>query len=171
MVQKCIAIGLLPDTQNCGLRMRRECRELFPRHRLQRKTLVRDLGMHHGMCVTHVPWCMSVSLTRGAGENVTPAFPAHAQPAILRIWQEAHGYVNSSLPSTQYEVRDLGHLGLGKVLRVFGEALPDQMMTYFRCDPHEQTSVKSNQNKKNPFFQQNAFANIVCKISASFVKP
>ena len=25
-------MGLLPDTQNCGLRMRRECRERFPRH-------------------------------------------------------------------------------------------------------------------------------------------
>ena len=25
--------GLWPDTQNCGLRMRRECRERFPRHR------------------------------------------------------------------------------------------------------------------------------------------
>ena len=26
-------MGLLPDTQNCVLRMRRECRERFPRHR------------------------------------------------------------------------------------------------------------------------------------------
>ena len=26
-------MGLLPDTQHCGLRMRRECRERFPRHR------------------------------------------------------------------------------------------------------------------------------------------
>ena len=25
-------MGLLPDTPNCGLRMRRECRERFPRH-------------------------------------------------------------------------------------------------------------------------------------------
>ena len=29
-----------------------------------------DPGMNHGTCVTHVPWCMSVSLTRGDGENV-----------------------------------------------------------------------------------------------------
>ena len=28
-----LAMGLLPDTQNCGLRMRRECRERFPRRR------------------------------------------------------------------------------------------------------------------------------------------
>ena len=45
-------MGLLPDTQNCELRMRRECQEHFPRHRLQRKPLVSDPGMHHGTCVT-----------------------------------------------------------------------------------------------------------------------
>ena len=37
---------------------------------LQRKPLVSDPGMHHCTCVTHVPWCMSGSLTRGGGENV-----------------------------------------------------------------------------------------------------
>ena len=30
--------------------------------------------MHHGTCVTHVPWCMSGSLNRGGGENV-PRIP------------------------------------------------------------------------------------------------
>ena len=29
------AMDLLPDTKNCGLRMRRECRERFSRHRHQ----------------------------------------------------------------------------------------------------------------------------------------
>ena len=54
---------LLPDKQNCGLRMRRECRgECFPRHWLQRNPLLSDPGMHYGTCVTvHVgianPWC------------------------------------------------------------------------------------------------------------------
>ena len=67
-------MGLLPDTQNCGLHMRQECRKRFPRHRLQRKPSVSDPGMHHGTCVTHVPWCMSGSLTRGAGKNV-PGIP------------------------------------------------------------------------------------------------
>ena len=42
----------------------------FPRHRLKKRLLVSDLGMRHGTCVTHVPWCMSGSLTRGGGENV-----------------------------------------------------------------------------------------------------
>ena len=50
--------------------MRRECRERFPRHWLQRKPLVNGPSLHHGTCVTHVPWCMSGSLTRGDGDNV-----------------------------------------------------------------------------------------------------
>ena len=29
------------------------------------KPLIRNPGMHHGTCVTHVPWCMSGSLTCG----------------------------------------------------------------------------------------------------------
>ena len=67
-------MGLLPDTQNCLLRKRWECRERFARHRLQRKPLVNDPGMHHGTCVTHTPWCMSGTLTHGGGENV-PGIP------------------------------------------------------------------------------------------------
>ena len=65
------SMGLLPDTQNCGMCIRRECLERFPRHRLQRKRLVSDPGMHHDTCATHVAWCLSGSLTRGGGENVT----------------------------------------------------------------------------------------------------
>ena len=57
---------------------------------------VNDPDMHHGTCVTHVPWCMPGSLTSGflwrrwRGKTF-PAFPAHAQPSILRIWQESRG--------------------------------------------------------------------------------
>ena len=65
-------MGLLPDTKSCALRMHRECRERFLRHR--RKQLVNDPGMHHGTCVTHVPWCMSGSLTCCGGRNV-PGIP------------------------------------------------------------------------------------------------
>ena len=80
-------MGLLPDTYNCGLRMHRECRERFPRHRLHKKLLVSDPGMHHGTCVTHVPWCMSGSLTRGGGENV-PGIPGACATRSFRylIW-------------------------------------------------------------------------------------
>ena len=45
-----------------------------PCHRLERTPLVSDPVMHHGTCVTHVPWCMSGSLTGGGGENV-PGIP------------------------------------------------------------------------------------------------
>ena len=65
-----------------------------PRRRFQRKPLVSDPAMHHGTCVTHVPWCMSGSLTCGDGENV-PGIPGACAPAILRIWQEAHDDVFS----------------------------------------------------------------------------
>ena len=58
---------------------------VFPRRRSQRKPIVGDPGMHHGTCVTHVPWCMSGSLTCGDGENV-PGIPGACAPAILRIW-------------------------------------------------------------------------------------
>ena len=43
-----LSMGHLPDTQNCGLRMHRECRKRFPRRRLRRKPPVSDPGMHHG---------------------------------------------------------------------------------------------------------------------------
>ena len=46
---------------------------------------VRDPDMHHGTCVTHVPWCMPGSPTRGfhwsrCRGKTFPAFPAHAHP-------------------------------------------------------------------------------------------
>ena len=63
--------------------MRRECRERFLCHRLQRKPLVSDPGMHHGTCVTHVSWCMSGSLTRGDGENV-PGIPGACANRIFK---------------------------------------------------------------------------------------
>ena len=71
--------------------MRRECRERFPRHQLQRKPLVSEPGMHHGTRVMHVPSHMSGSLTRGGEENV-PGIPGALQPAILRVCQEAHAF-------------------------------------------------------------------------------
>ena len=74
---------------------------VFPTHRLQRKQLVSDPGMHHGTCVMHVPWCMSGSLTSGGGENV-PGIPVVCATAILRIWQEAHTDVHFIWFSTMY---------------------------------------------------------------------
>ena len=42
--------------------MRREYRERFSRHRLQRKPLVSDPGRHHGTCVTHARAVMHVGI-------------------------------------------------------------------------------------------------------------
>ena len=50
---------------------------------------ISDLDMHHGTCVTHVPWCMPRSLpssslwSRRRGKTF-PTLPALAQPVILR---------------------------------------------------------------------------------------
>ena len=75
--------------KNAGCACAGNAGNVFPRRRFKRKPLVSDPGMHHGTCVTHVPWCMSGSLTCGDGENV-PGIPGACAPAILRIWQEAH---------------------------------------------------------------------------------
>ena len=84
------AMGLLPDTQTCGLRMRRECRESFPRHR----------GLAIPTCITarasrtcrDACWNrqLAVSFEIGGGENV-PGIPGAYATHPLRIWQEAHG--------------------------------------------------------------------------------
>ena len=47
---------------------------VFPAADFQGNGLVSYPGMHHGTCVTHVPWCMSGSLTYGDEENV-PGIP------------------------------------------------------------------------------------------------
>ena len=97
--------GPLTRYINYGLLTRRDCRERFPYHRLQRKPLVSEPGMHHGTCVTHVPWCMSESLTRGGGETFL-VFPAHAQAAVLRIWQDAHNphaSLAAAIPANEQE--------------------------------------------------------------------
>ena len=75
-------MGLLPDTQNCGLRMRRECRERFPRH--------------HGLTIPACNTARAVMVLawianprfhlKAVAGKTFPVFPAHVQPAILRIW-------------------------------------------------------------------------------------
>ena len=45
--------------------MRRNAGYVSPRRPLQRKPLASNPGVHHGTCVTHVPWCMSGSRWRG----------------------------------------------------------------------------------------------------------
>ena len=74
-------------------------------------TWVSDPDMHHGTCVTHVPRCMPGSLTSGFlwgrwWGKTFPAFPVHAQHAMLRIWQEAHDAISAILsPYTAGAIR------------------------------------------------------------------
>ena len=49
-------------------------KNFFPATDFKGKPLVSDPDMHHGTYVTHVPWCMSGSPTRGGGENF-PGIP------------------------------------------------------------------------------------------------
>ena len=83
---------------------------VFPRRQLQMKPLVNYPSMHHGTCVTHVPWCMSGSLFRGGGENV-PGIPGacttrnfthlargpYHSASTNRFWWRGHGRVVDKL--------------------------------------------------------------------------
>ena len=65
--------------------MRQECRERFPHHCLLAiPTCITDARavMHVGIANSRFP------LKSESGKTF-PAFPAHAQPTLLRIWQEA----------------------------------------------------------------------------------
>ena len=71
--------------------MRRECRERFPPPSTSKETACwrsRHASRHvrHARAVMHV----GIANPRCAGKTF-PALLAHVQPAILRIWQEAHG--------------------------------------------------------------------------------
>ena len=58
--------------KNYRLRMHRGCRERFSCHRLQRKSLVSDPGMHHGTCVTDV---MHVGIANPRRRANVPGIP------------------------------------------------------------------------------------------------
>ena len=71
---KHLAMGLLPDTLNCGFAhapgmsgtfspppISKEAASYRSRHASRH--------VHHGTCVTHVRWCMSGSLTRSGMRN------------------------------------------------------------------------------------------------------
>ena len=74
--------------------MRQECRERFLHHRLQRRPHVNYPDMHHGTCVTHVPWCMSGSLTSGGGENV-PGIPGASATRNFTLLSRGHVIMSS----------------------------------------------------------------------------
>ena len=79
-------MGLLQDTWNYGLRMRRECRERFPRHR----------GSAIPTCITERAsrTCSDVGIAsqqfplKSEAGKTFPAFPVHAQPTIRGPYRE-----------------------------------------------------------------------------------
>ena len=71
---KCTAWASYQILKIPGCACARNAGNIFPRHWLQKKLLVSDLGMHHGTCVTHVTWGMPGSLVHGGMENV-PGIP------------------------------------------------------------------------------------------------
>ena len=81
-VVSCRRMGLLTDSKIAGCACARNVRNIFLRHRLQRKPLVSDSDMHHGRCMPGSP-------TRGDRENV-PGIPGACASRYLCIWQEAH---------------------------------------------------------------------------------
>ena len=81
-----LSLGLMPWASYqirkiAGCACARNAGNVFPRRRFQRKPLVSDPVMHHGTCVTHVPSCMSGSLTCGDRENL-PGTPGACARAI-----------------------------------------------------------------------------------------
>ena len=129
-------MGLLPAAQNWGLRMRRECRERFPRHRLQRKPLVSDPDMHHGTCAMKVLWCMSGSLTRGSGEIVPSILGACATRNFAYL-SRGPCLINFQYNQiiTQYasDLRFIDSSPLNKMAAILADnnPLPEVMLTQF----------------------------------------
>ena len=60
-----ICMGLLPDTENCGCACAGNAGNVLPATGGRRSWHTRHIVIYHGTCVTHVPWCMPGSLTRG----------------------------------------------------------------------------------------------------------
>ena len=76
---------------------------------------VSDPDMHHGTCVTHVPWCMPRSLTSGFLRSrrwgkTFPACPAHAHTQFyvsgkrpIISWFEWHWYMTGATTPILWE--------------------------------------------------------------------
>ena len=148
-------------------------RGTVPRHRLEKKPPVSDPGIHHSTCVTHVPWCMSGSLTRGDGERV-PGIPWACATRNLRIWQEAHGGANApGIPgacATRIIFFLSGKRSMGKKVDELdlppkslsaAKTLPEAMPTYWN-------TIQRNQNIK---LSLKCIENVACSMSAVWSNP
>ena len=107
--------GPLTRYVNCGSRMGQEWRELYPRHRLQRKALVIDSSIHHGTCVTLVPWCMSGSLTSSGRENV-PGIAGACTTHTLTYLTRGPLYLLTWIPDEQFAIVFRSKLSMNFIL-------------------------------------------------------
>ena len=101
--------------------MHQECWERFPRHR----------GLAIPPCISSRVWrtfrgaCWDRLLTisfEASGGDTSPAFPVHAQPAILPIWWEALKNFTKSFTMDPWsaDVSPISH----KLLPYMGDVLP-----------------------------------------------
>ena len=76
------AMDLLPDTQNSGCACAGNTGKVFP---------ATDLKGNRGLAIPAFITARASARDRqpAVAGKTFPVFPAHAQPAILRIWQEA----------------------------------------------------------------------------------
>ena len=71
---------------------------VFRHCRLQRKPLVSDPDMHHGTCVTHVPWCMSGKRCRHSRRMRNPQFYVSIKRPMMTQFIDA--YMHHQAPSS-----------------------------------------------------------------------
>ena len=100
----------------------------FPRHWFQRKLLVSDPSMHHDTCVTHVPWCMSGSLTRVGGENV-PGIPGAGACATRNV--SGKRPMNEWVTAIYDEWKSIA---LMKQVNIFATSLSSITYVLYKCD-------------------------------------
>ena len=128
-------MGLLPDTQNCGLRMRRECRERFPRHR----------GLAIPACITaraSRAWCMSGSLTSGF---------------LWSRWREKRSRPSRCMRNLQFYVSGKWPMGwtifdCGRAFSLHGEVMENSLKSLMKPAHHGE---KGNPNSWNPRSKDN----------------
>ena len=74
----------------------------FSPPRLHRKPLVSDPGMHHGTCVSHVPWCMSGLLTRYGGKKRSRHSRRMRNPQLYVSGKRAMGVVTAAAETARF---------------------------------------------------------------------
>ena len=103
-----------------------------------------DPGMHHGMCVKHVPWCMSGSLTRGGGEK----WPRHS-----RCMHNPQFYVSGKWLIYKPSIINRHDLNMFFLRRYgFGWFISSRTMIYFNNVSWFKISFSGNNNSiRGPF--------------------